>query len=97
MEKQMNVETQEIDEKKACACLFLTEDLTSIVAIQAGEIAILKEISVRQAEIILKNNRLLEGKDDLIERMKDLMKSKDDLIERLNIDLAAERGKLHVF
>ncbi|MFZ6727363.1 hypothetical protein ACO0K2_17865 [Undibacterium sp. MH2W] len=93
----MNVETQEIDEKKACTCLFLAEDLTAIVASQSEEIAILKEISVRQVEIIFKNNRLLEDKDDLIERMKDLMKSKDDLIERLNIDLAAERGKLHGF
>ena len=97
MEIQMNVETIAVDEKTACACLFLSEDLTAIVASQAEEIAILKEISVRQVEIIFKNNRLLEGKDDLIERMKDLMKSKDDLIERLNIDLAAERGKLHGF
>lgn len=83
MEKQMNVETQEIDEKKACACLFLSEDLTAIVASQAEENAQLKSIVIKQADALLK-------KDDLIEK-------KDDLIERLNIDLAAERGKLHGF
>lgn len=83
MEKQMNVETQEIDEKKACACLFLTEDLTAIAASQAEEKEQLKLIIIKLVEALLK-------KDSLLER-------KDDLIERLNIDLAAERGKLHGF
>ena len=42
MEKQMNVETIAVDEKTACACLFLSEDLTAIVASQAEEIEQLK-------------------------------------------------------
>lgn len=58
----MNVETQEIDEKKACACLFLTEDLTAIVASQAEEIEQLKSIVIKQVGALLK-------KDDLIERL----------------------------
>ena len=83
MEKQMNVETIAVDEKTACACLFLSEDLTAIVASQAEEIEQLKSIVINQVGALLKKDSLLE--------------SKDDLIERLNIDLAAERGKLHGF
>lgn len=83
MEKQVSELNLVVDEKTACACLFLTEDLTAIVASQAEENEQLKSIVIKQADALLK-------KDDLIEK-------KDDLIERLNIDLAAERGKLHGF
>ena len=77
----MSVELNNIDEKTACACLFLSEDLTAIAASQVEQINRLNAIIVRQAELILK-------KDDQLQE-------KDDLIERLNIDLAAQRGRLH--
>ena len=52
MEKQMNVETQEIDEKKACAYLFLPEDLIAICSSQVEEIKRLNEIIAKQANLI---------------------------------------------